>query len=85
MRDSRLQGVVINRYTSSSIGGLVNSDEAMAEFKHVVSEGDDNELSVLGPVFNVVSYNRNVSEVKRCIDLVHKVQRRWLEDMKGKN
>jgi len=85
MRNSRLKGVVIDGYTSSSIGSLVDSNEAMTEFKHIVSQGDDNELSVFRSVFNVVGYNRNISEVKRSVNLVHEVQRRWLEDVKGEN
>jgi len=97
MGNSRLQSVVIDGYkssvlqahcctrTSSSIGSLVNSDQAMTEFKHIISHRDDNKLSIFRSVFDVVGYNRNVSEVKRSVDLVHEVQRRWFEDMKGEN
>lgn len=39
---------------------------------------DDDELSVLGALLDVVGHNRHVLEVKGRIDLVHHVQRRRL-------
>lgn len=46
--------MVINGNTSRRIGSLVNSDEAMAEFEHIISERDDDELCVLCPILDVV-------------------------------
>lgn len=40
---------------------------------------DDDELSVLGALFDVVGDDRNVLEVQSGIDLVHHVQRRRLQ------
>jgi hypothetical protein len=43
-----------------------------------VSERDDDELSVLRSIFDVVRNDRDVPEIKRGIDLVHEVERRRL-------
>ena len=83
------------RHTSSGIRGLVNTNEAMTEFEHVVSirrnqhhckiratghspKGDDDELSILGSIFNVVSHDGYISEVKGRINFIHEIERCWL-------
>ena len=53
---------------------LVHSDELVGQFEHIVSEGDDNELSVFGSSFDVVGNNGYVLVVQSSIDLVHKVK-----------
>jgi hypothetical protein len=45
----------------------------------IVPEGDDDELRVLRPVLDVVRDDRNVPEIQRGIDFVHKVQRSRLD------
>ena len=39
-----------------------------------IPERDDDELCILGPVFDVVGDNRYVSEVQSRVDLVHEVE-----------
>jgi len=41
-------------------------------------KGDDDELSVLRPIFDVVGDDRNIPEVQGGVDLVHEVKRGWL-------
>jgi hypothetical protein len=43
-----------------------------------VPKGDDDELGVLSPVFNVIGNNRDVSEVQGSVNFVHEVKRSWL-------
>ncbi len=47
-----------------------------------VPKTDDNELSVLGPLLDVVGHNGHVLEVQGCVYLVHHVQRRRLQTKK---
>lgn len=48
-------------------------------------EGDDDELSVLRPIFDIVRDDRHVPEIERGVDLVHKVQRRRLVHMQSED
>ncbi len=50
---------------------------------NTVPETDDDELSVLGPLLDVVGHNGHVLEVQGCIYLVHHVQRRRLQKNQG--
>jgi len=50
---------------------------------NTVPETDDDELSVLGPLLDVVCHNRHVLEVQGCVYLVHHVQRRRLQKNHG--
>jgi len=40
-----------------------------------IPEGDDDELCILRAVLDVVGDDRNIPEIKRCIDFIHKVER----------
>jgi len=75
--------VIIYRNTLGRISSLVYSNESICEFEHVISKGDDDKLSILGSLFDVMSDDGNISEVKRGVNFVHEVQRRRLEDVKG--
>jgi len=57
----------------------------MAQFKHVVPQGDNDELGILRTIFDVISNNRNVAEVKSGVNLIHEVQRRGFVDMQSEN
>jgi len=57
------QRVVIDGNASCCIGGLIDTNESMAELEHVVSERDDDELRVLRPVLDVVGDDGDVAEV----------------------
>jgi hypothetical protein len=46
---------------------------------NTVPETDDDELSVLGPLLDVVGHDGHVLEVQGCVNLVHHVQRRRLQ------
>jgi hypothetical protein len=59
--------------TSRLIRCFINTNESVAEFEHVVSKGDNYELSVLRPVLDVVRDYRDISEVKSGINLIHEV------------
>ena len=81
--------MVQRRLTSRGIGSLVDTNEAVAELEHIVSEvpmslsnlsaatdspqGDNDELSVLRSVLDIVRHNGNVTEVEGSVNLVHKV------------
>ena len=43
--------------------GLVDAYQPVCQLEHVVSQGDDDELGVLGPLLDVVGHDRNVFEV----------------------
>jgi hypothetical protein len=63
----------------------------MTELEHIVSarvvsnygnvisisipKRNDDELCVLRPILDIIGDNGDITEVKSCIDLVHKVQR----------
>ena len=63
----------------------VDTNKAVCEFEHVVSERNDDELGIPRPLFDVVGNNRHVFEVQGSVDLVHDIKRRWFEMMKSKN
>ena len=81
--------LVLRRLTSRGIGSLVYTNEAVAELEHIISEvpmslgnssaatdspqGDNDELSVLRSVLDIVRHNGNVTEVEGSVNLVHKV------------
>lgn len=46
--------LVFNRHTLGHVVDLVDSDKAGRELEHVVSERNDNELSILGSFLDVV-------------------------------
>ena len=39
---------------------------------------DDYELRVLSAIFDVIGDDRDVAEIKRGVNLVHEIKRRWL-------
>ncbi len=45
---------VLDRHTLGHVVDLVHADEARGELKHVVAQGDDDELGVFGAFFDVV-------------------------------
>jgi len=79
---------IFDGYTLRCDRHPVNADKTVTEFKHVVSERNDDELSVLRTVLDIVGIDRNVPEVKCCVDLVHEVlvvQRCRFEDVKSED
>lgn len=40
-----------------------------------VPQRDDDELRILGPIFNVIGDDGHVPEIERSVDLVHKIKR----------
>jgi hypothetical protein len=53
----------------------------MTKFEHVVAKGDNDELGVLCPVFDVVCDDGDIAEIQSSIDLIHEVKRRWLSEL----
>lgn len=69
---------------------LVDTDQSFSKLKHVVSQADDDELSILRSFFNVTSNDRYlcmlayvqfshegqtyISEIQSGINLVHHIQ-----------
>jgi hypothetical protein len=45
------------------VADLVDADEARGELKHVVAQGDDDELGVFGAFFDVVCYDGDLCGV----------------------
>ena len=43
-----------------------------------IPEGDDDELRILGPIFDIVGHDRDIAEIKCSVDLVHEIQRSGL-------
>ena len=64
-----------------AVVGLVDPDQPRRQLEHVVSERDDDELSLLRAVFDVIGDNGDIPEVQGGIDLVHKVEWGRLEDV----
>ena len=74
---------------------LINAYQFVSEFKHVVSQTDDDELTVpcflhstelfvaTDALLDIFAHNRHVFVVKSCVNLVHAIKWGWLEDMKG--
>lgn len=48
---------VLDRHALGHVVDLVHADEAGGELKHVVAQGDDDELGVLGALFDVVGHD----------------------------
>ena len=48
-------------------------------------KGDDDELSVLGPLLDIVGHDGDVLEVEGGVDLVHDVERRRLVVVEGED
>lgn len=80
-----LDRVGIDRHRFGGIVRLVDTNQSISQFKHVRSQGDDNELSVPCSLFDVVAHYRNVFEVESGIDLVHDVEWRGLVVVESKN
>jgi hypothetical protein len=51
---------ILDRYRFGHVIDLVHSDKSRSKFKHVVSQGDDDKLSVLRPLLDVTRNNRNL-------------------------
>lgn len=49
--------MVLNSYALGHVIDLVDADETGRELKHVVTQGDDDELSVFGALFDVGGYD----------------------------
>jgi len=77
---------------------LVNADQFVGQLKHVVPQGNDDELAVVGAyvtrqclvfvadaIFDVLSDNCHIFVVQGSIHLVHAVEGGWLVDMQRKN
>lgn len=73
--------VVVDRDTLRCVRSLVNANEAVTELEHIVSKRNYDELCVLRTIFNIVSDDGDVPEIKRSVNLIHEVQRCRFEDM----
>ena len=92
---------ILDRYRFGHVIDLVHSDKSRSKFKHVVSQGDNNELSVLRPLLDVTRNNRNlsmsvglsakgkrrayISKIQCRINLVHHIKWSRFVVMQGKN
>jgi hypothetical protein len=77
------------------IMSLVDTHQLVCEFKHVVSQTDDDKLTVscflhaaelfvaANALFNVFTHNCDVFVVKSCVDFIHAIEWGRFEDMKG--
>lgn len=64
---------------------FVDTYELVGQIKHVVSEGNNDELGVLSSFLDVLSYNRHILEIKGCVNFIHEVQGSWLVVVESKN
>ena len=48
---------------------LVDSNQGVCQLKHVITQTNDKELGILGPLLNVVGNNADVAVVKSSVDL----------------
>lgn len=62
------EGTWVDGDRFSSIFSLVDADQAVRQFKHVVAKADDHKLRILGPLLDVVRHNAHILEV--CIEIV---------------
>jgi len=49
--------VILNRHTLGHVIDFVDAHEPGGQLKHVVSEGDDDELGVLGAFLDIACYD----------------------------
>lgn len=49
--------LILDRHTLGHVVDLVDADEAGGQLEHIVAQGDDDELGVLGAFFNVVCHD----------------------------
>ena len=49
--------LILNRHALGHVVDLVHSHQSGSELKHVISEGNDDELGVLCSLFDVVCYD----------------------------
>ena len=73
------------RHQSDRLGSvvcLVDTHKLIGQLEHVVPQRDDDELGIFGSLLDVLRDDRDVLVVKRCINLVHEVQRCWPVVMK---
>ena len=74
-----LNKVRVDGYTLGAVVGLVNTDQAVSQLKHVRPEGDDDELGIPGPLLNVVCHYGDILEIQGSVNLVHHVEWCWLK------
>ncbi len=79
------EGTGIDRDALRTVIGLVDTNQAVCQFKHIVSERNNDKLSILRAFLDIICDDRNVFEVKRGINLVHNVQRGRFVVMQCKN
>ena len=53
---------VLDRHTLGHVVDLVHAHQSRRELKHVVSEGNDDELGVLGSLLDVICHNGHLYE-----------------------
>jgi hypothetical protein len=92
---------ILDRYRFGHVIDLVHSDKSRSKFKHVVSQGDDDELSVLRPLLDVTRNNRNlsmsmgisakgnmrayISKIQCRVNFVHHIKGSWFVVMQSKD
>jgi hypothetical protein len=52
--------IVVDRDTLGHVVDLVHTNQSRGQLEHVVAQGDDDELRVLGPLLDIVGYNRDL-------------------------
>lgn len=65
------------------MAGLVDAHKTIGQFKHVVSQTDNDKLCILGAFCNVVGDNRDVTEIQGSVNFIHDIQRCWLKVVQG--
>ncbi|RUS83430.1 hypothetical protein EGW08_008802, partial [Elysia chlorotica] len=75
----------VQRDRLGAVVRLVDPDQTVGQFEHVVPQRDNDELSILLSHLDVVGYDGNILEVEGGIDLVHDVERGGLVVVQGKH
>ena len=72
---------VLNRHALGHVVDLVHAHEAGGKLKHVVAQGDDDKLGVLGALFDVVGHDGHLVVVVQSVYIAERV--RMEREMKG--
>lgn len=76
----------VNSNRLGAIIGFIDPNQPIGEFKHVVTEGDNDKLCVvIGPLLDIVRNNGNITIIQCGIDFIHDIQWGWFEIVECKD
>ena len=64
---------------------LIHPDQPRRQLEHIIPEGNNNKLSILGALLDIRRDDGDIPEIQRGIDLIHDVQRGGLIMMESEH